>query len=270
MGNDGSLQLLPPGFRPFYRLLGCGWQVSEWDEWRPSQHVFTTPGDHNFEGVVWSWCHFVSGIVPAQQLSQTCACRCLADSGAAPTTAGPSNSTHFVVVGGLASNSNIQVLALDAGTGVLSPISESSAGGPFPSFIAWQPGAATVRHLFVANEANTAASAGVTAVRWEAAPAQGLPGSSALAPAPVPVPHILPVTDGGGFVSVPYTPHVAVSPSGRWVLTAGYNDGTISVVEVRAQGAAGGSQLALGTPRTLPKEQVGKNPHQVGLSMNTS
>ncbi|GAB4819345.1 hypothetical protein N2152v2_006391 [Parachlorella kessleri] len=173
---------------------------------------------------------------------------------------------QYAVVGGLADTSAIQVLALNACNGTLTAAGKSAAGGRAPGFIAWQPGPGSVTQLFVANQASTAPDTGVTAVRWVQASPSTSSGSSGSIPA------LEAFSGSGSFVAGPYPAHVAVSLSGKWVFTANYNDGTVSVVPVKYSPASSGggcggraSEVTLGMPTTLPANQVGKNAHQVVL-----
>ncbi|KAI7837012.1 hypothetical protein COHA_009142 [Chlorella ohadii] len=169
----------------------------------------------------------------------------------------PPAAAEWVVVGGFPDDTSVALMRLDTATGALSRVSTSSVGGVAPAYVAWQQSAAAPADaakqtgaspftLYVTNHARNRPGTGITAVRWQA------PGSSGGGDAA----HSLAAAGSGGFVQVPDPAHAAVSPSGRWVLTASYDGCSLSVVPVLEGGR-------LGLAATLEEAAVGKAPHEV-------
>jgi hypothetical protein len=170
---------------------------------------------------------------------------------------------EYVVVGGFKDESAVEILRLDSNAATLQPVAAVTTGGIAPAFIAWQEsGTAThkdERRLFVSNHARGRPGTGLTALSLklhDGAKTGSLP-NLALPPS---MDSPLLTAASSGFTSIPDPAHAVVAPSGRWVLTAAYDDGSVSVVPVNDDDRRGS---CLGAAAVLPTEAVGKAPHQV-------
>lgn len=119
---------------------------------------------------------------------------------------------------------NIDVYAVDASTGALSPTSSVAAFGPSPSFLAVDRAAA---HLYAVDESTA-----------------GRVGAYSIAPATGALTFLNAVSSGGDG-----PPFVTLDRSGAFALVANYGDGSVSVLPVQADGslAAATTTLSVGT-----------------------
>ena len=129
-----------------------------------------------------------------------------------------------VLVGSLAPDSTVAVYEVSLRGCTL--CSQSPAFGPSPSFLALSPDSSTA---YAANHD---------------VPAPGLTAVAAATRTPL-----------QPLVAVPDPCHVAVHPSGRWVLSASFSDGSVTVLPVLPGGL-------LGAPTTTA---LGRNAHQAAL-----
>jgi 6-phosphogluconolactonase len=142
----------------------------------------------------------------------------LGTAGAAGAAGGPSNERAFVYVGTY--ENAIHIYALNLDSGVLTPQGSPVNAPPSPSFLAFAPDA---RHLYAVNEGDDVDGTGAGAISaFDIDPATG-----ALA-------FINRVSSGGAGPA-----HVAVDPSGKFVLVANYNGGNFSVLSIGAGGRLG-------------------------------
>lgn len=163
---------------------------------------------------------------------------------------------EYVLVSGQTANGSVLVLTLDTRRGLLSPMADTRALGPAPSWLAWRKGAGPVSHVLGANRKLGGRGAEtLTAVDWRQLTKRGEPplaNLSALAPPQI---GTTPLTDSN---------YVEVSPSGRWALTAALAAGQVFVVPL-LNGPGGSLSLGAVLP-PLPKTEVGKGTHMAHFS----
>jgi 6-phosphogluconolactonase len=167
----------------------------------------------------------VAGVLVAGQALSACSHR------TPPHVATAVGSDHYVLyVAGY--DATIRVLRFDAGSGTVTPASTAD-GGVNPSYLAWN---AAGTRVYAVNEAPGERARVVAFAIDGATGALARLGDHA--------------TGGDGPT------HIAVHPSGRWVLTANYGGGSVSVLPVDADGNV--------TERTQV-EPAGKNAHMVAF-----
>lgn len=152
-----------------------------------------------------------------------------------------------IIVGGFVPGDGMATLKLDMRSGQLELVAGSAASGAAPAFFAWD--AADTRTVFTTNHLRGDAGTGATAVRVR----RGLDGALALSTA--------------AFRGGPDATHLALSPSGRWLVMAASTGTNWTVVAMAVapgpNGAAGlGPPSELVPPAQLPV-QSNSGTHQV-------
>ena len=127
---------------------------------------------------------------------------------------------------------NIHILTLDTQTGQLTPRQKQS-GGTAPSYMAFSP---DKRFTYVINEANGQSSKAL-AFKVNADGTLTMLNSA--------------VTGGSG------SPHLAVHPSGKWLVVAHYASGQVTVIPIKQDGSLGSA----GEPDRGPDDDC-ENAHQ--------
>ena len=135
-----------------------------------------------------------------------------------------------ILIGGLAPDASVGTLASTSG-GPPTPLQAFPAFGDAPSYLAFSPDGAVA---YAAN--HDIPAPGVTPVALTWGPSGCLAAAAALQP----------------LVPAPDPCHVAVHPSGRWLFSASYSNGSVSVFPILPGGL-------LGAPNTTV---LGRNAHQ--------
>ena len=133
---------------------------------------------------------------------------------------------------------NIHILTLDTQTGQLTPRQKQS-GGTAPSYMAFSP---DKRFTYVINEANGQSSKAL-AFKVNADGTLTMLNSA--------------VTGGSG------SPHLAVHPSGKWLVVAHYASGQVTVIPIKQDGSLGSA----GEPDRGPDDDC-ENAHQAEFDVS--
>jgi 6-phosphogluconolactonase len=133
-----------------------------------------------------------------------------ADAGGGAADAAPASAAFVFAAGAEFGGASISAFALDLGTGALSRRGGGIAAGPSPDYVAVHPGG---RFLFVNNEVGAG-----RATAFSIAPSGTLTMLNSAA-------------SGGGGPA-----HIWVHSSGKWLLSANYNDGRLGITAIGDDG----------------------------------